>query len=71
MKSTFLLIIIVIIATLDLCKKKKIIILNVFKHFSLLSKFQYFSLTIVINRLVNAILVQSPRKKLRQNHYKI
>ena len=35
------------------------------------SKFQYFSLTIVINTLANAILVQSPRKKLPQNHYKI
>ena len=35
------------------------------------SKFQYFSLTIVINTLANAILVQSPRKKLSQNHYKI
>ena len=30
-------------------------------------KFQYFSLSIVINRLVNAILVQSPRKKSLQN----
>ena len=56
--------------TLDLSKKKKLFSMSS-NTFRCCLKFQYFSLTIVINRLVNAILVQSPRKKLQQNHYKI